>query len=25
VLLPCRHEGSSLWVCTHCLPALIHG
>jgi len=25
VLLPCRHEGKSLWVCTHCLPALIHG
>ena len=25
VLLPCRHQGQSLWVCTHCLPALIHG
>lgn len=25
VLLPCRHEGNSLWVCTRCLPALIHG
>ena len=25
VLLPCRHEGKSLWVCTRCLPALIHG
>lgn len=25
VLLPCRHEGRSLWVCTRCLPALIHG
>jgi Fe-S-cluster-containing hydrogenase component 2 len=25
VLLPCRTEGKSLWVCTHCLPALIHG
>jgi MinD superfamily P-loop ATPase len=25
VLLPCRSEGSSLWVCTRCLPALIHG
>lgn len=25
VLLPCRTEGRSLWVCTHCLPALIHG
>jgi len=24
-LLPLRHEGKSLWVCTHCLPALIHG
>ncbi len=25
VLLPCRANGRSLWVCTHCLPALIHG
>ena len=25
VLLPCRSEGQSLWVCTRCLPALIHG
>jgi ferredoxin len=25
VLLPCRKEGESLWVCTRCLPALIHG
>jgi Na+-translocating ferredoxin:NAD+ oxidoreductase RNF subunit RnfB len=25
VLLPCRTAGQSLWVCTHCLPALIHG
>ncbi len=25
VLLPCRVQGRSLWVCTHCLPALIHG
>lgn len=25
VLLPCRSQGQSLWVCTHCLPALIHG
>ncbi len=25
VLLPCRNRGRSLWVCTHCLPALIHG
>jgi MinD superfamily P-loop ATPase len=24
-LLPCRQEGQSLWVCTRCLPALIHG
>jgi len=25
VLLPCRSGGESLWVCTRCLPALIHG
>ena len=25
VLIPCRTQGKSLWVCTHCLPALIHG
>jgi len=25
VLLPVRTQGKSLWVCTHCLPALIHG
>ncbi|HUW65763.1 MAG TPA: 4Fe-4S dicluster-binding protein [Spirochaetia bacterium] len=25
VLLPCRFGGESLWVCTRCLPALIHG
>jgi len=25
VLLPCRTAGRSLWVCTGCLPALIHG
>ena len=25
VLLPCRTGGQSLWVCTRCLPALIHG
>lgn len=25
VLLPCRFKGESLWVCTRCLPALIHG
>ena len=25
VLLPCRTKGQSLWVCTHCLPSLIHG
>lgn len=24
-LLPCRKEGKSLWVCTRCLPRLIHG
>jgi Na+-translocating ferredoxin:NAD+ oxidoreductase RNF subunit RnfB len=24
-LLPVRHQGESLWVCTRCLPALIHG
>lgn len=23
-LLPVRHKGQSLWVCTRCLPALIH-
>jgi MinD superfamily P-loop ATPase len=25
VLLPCRTQGHSLWVCTRCLPTLIHG
>ncbi len=25
VLLPVRTEGKSLWVCTRCLPTLIHG
>jgi len=25
VLIPCRAEGRSLWVCTRCLPGLIHG
>ena len=25
VLLPCRTQGASRWVCTRCLPALIHG
>ncbi len=25
VLLPCRRAGASLWVCTGCLPRLIHG
>jgi MinD superfamily P-loop ATPase len=25
VLMPARWQGQSLWVCTHCLPALIHG
>jgi len=24
-LVPCRQHGQSLWVCTRCLPALIHG
>ncbi len=24
-LLPVRHQGQSKWVCTHCLPRLIHG
>ena len=24
-LLPYRQAGASLWVCTRCLPALIHG
>jgi Fe-S-cluster-containing hydrogenase component 2 len=24
-LLPCRRNGESVWVCTRCLPALIHG
>ncbi|GAV31990.1 ferredoxin [Coriobacteriaceae bacterium EMTCatB1] len=24
-LLPIRHQGRSEWVCTRCLPALIHG
>ena len=24
-LLPVRSKGKSLWVCTRCLPALIHG
>ena len=25
VLMPVRWQGDSLWVCTHCLPSLIHG
>ncbi|MHB0859108.1 MAG: ATP-binding protein [Anaerolineae bacterium] len=25
VLMPCRLRGQSLWVCTRCLPSLIHG
>jgi Na+-translocating ferredoxin:NAD+ oxidoreductase RNF subunit RnfB len=25
VLLPCRTAGDSLWVCTRCIPRLIHG
>ena len=24
-LLPVRTKGTSTWVCTHCLPSLIHG
>jgi ferredoxin len=24
-LLPLRHKMESLWVCTRCLPMLIHG
>jgi MinD superfamily P-loop ATPase len=24
-LVPVRTKGTSTWVCTHCLPALIHG
>lgn len=24
-LVPVRTQGRSTWVCTHCLPALIHG
>ena len=24
-LVPVRTEGTSTWVCTHCLPTLIHG
>jgi ferredoxin len=24
-LVPFRHKGQSQWVCTRCLPALIHG
>ena len=24
-LIPFRHKGQSQWVCTHCLPMLIHG
>jgi ferredoxin len=24
-LVPVRHQGQSMWVCTRCLPALIHG
>lgn len=24
-LLPTRKNGESLWICTHCLPRLIHG
>lgn len=25
VLMPCRKDGESVWVCVRCLPALIHG
>jgi NAD-dependent dihydropyrimidine dehydrogenase PreA subunit len=25
ILIPCRKAGQSLWVCTRCLPSLIHG
>jgi ferredoxin len=25
ILMPCRQGGASLWVCTRCLPRLIHG
>ena len=25
VLIPIRTQGKSLWVCTRCLPTLIHG
>lgn len=25
ILLPCRSAGASLWVCTRCIPRLIHG
>jgi MinD superfamily P-loop ATPase len=25
VLIPCRHQGKSQWVCVRCLPPLIHG
>ncbi len=25
VLIPCRMDGESLWVCVKCLPPLIHG
>jgi MinD superfamily P-loop ATPase len=25
VLIPCRKQGESVWVCTRCLPTLIHG
>ena len=25
ILIPCRKDGESLWVCMRCLPPLIHG
>ncbi len=24
-LIPIRHQAKSLWICTRCLPSLIHG
>lgn len=24
-VLPCRRDGQAIWVCTKCLPGLIHG
>ena len=25
MLIPCRTKGKTMWVCTRCLPSLIHG